>query len=80
MSLNQSFISDFSEYYRWSQRTKIKYKLHYMVDVKPRMEWIGMEWNVLEWNEKEEIYSYYLFHSNPRLWNKTFCSTMIKLR
>ena len=29
MSLNQSFISDFSEYYRWSQRTKIKYKLHY---------------------------------------------------
>ena len=26
MSLNQSFISDFSEYYRWSQRTKIKYK------------------------------------------------------
>ena len=27
MSLNQSFISDFSEYYRWSQRTKIKYKL-----------------------------------------------------
>ena len=28
MSLNQSFISDFSEYYRWSQRTKIKYKLH----------------------------------------------------
>ena len=29
MSLNQSFISDFSEYYRWSQRTKIEYKLHY---------------------------------------------------
>ena len=29
MSLNQSLISDFSEYYRWSQRTKIKYKLHY---------------------------------------------------
>ena len=29
MSLNQSFISNFSEYYRWSQRTKIKYKLHY---------------------------------------------------
>ena len=29
MSLNQSFISDFSEYYRWSQRAKIKYKLHY---------------------------------------------------
>ena len=29
MSLNQSFISDFSEYYRWSQKTKIKYKLHY---------------------------------------------------
>ena len=29
MSLNQSFISDFSEYSRWSQRTKIKYKLHY---------------------------------------------------
>ena len=29
MSLNQSFISEFSEYYRWSQRTKIKYKLHY---------------------------------------------------
>ena len=29
MSLNQSFMSDFSEYYRWSQRTKIKYKLHY---------------------------------------------------
>ena len=29
MSLNQSFISDFSEYYRWSQRTKTKYKLHY---------------------------------------------------
>ena len=29
MSLNQSSISDFSEYYRWSQRTKIKYKLHY---------------------------------------------------
>ena len=29
MSLNQSFISDFSEYHRWSQRTKIKYKLHY---------------------------------------------------
>ena len=29
MSLNQSFISDFSEYYCWSQRTKIKYKLHY---------------------------------------------------
>ena len=29
MSLNQSFISDFSEYYRWPQRTKIKYKLHY---------------------------------------------------
>ena len=27
MSLNQSFISDFSEYYRCSQRTKIKYKL-----------------------------------------------------
>ena len=25
----QSFISDFSEYYRWSQRTKIKYKLPY---------------------------------------------------
>ena len=24
MSLNQSLISDFSEYYRWSQRTKIK--------------------------------------------------------
>ena len=33
MSLNQSLISDFSEYYRWSQRTKIKYKLHY-VDVR----------------------------------------------
>ena len=31
MSLNQSLISDFSEYYRWSQRTKIKYKLHYCV-------------------------------------------------
>ena len=30
MSLNQSSISDFSEYYRWSQRTKIKYKLHYV--------------------------------------------------
>ena len=29
MSLNQSSISDFSEYSRWSQRTKIKYKLHY---------------------------------------------------
>ena len=29
MSLNQSSISDFSEYYRWSERTKIKYKLHY---------------------------------------------------
>ena len=29
MSLNQSLISDFSEYYRRSQRTKIKYKLHY---------------------------------------------------
>ena len=29
MSPNQSSISDFSEYYRWSQRTKIKYKLHY---------------------------------------------------
>ena len=29
MSPNQSFISDFSEYYRWSQKTKIKYKLHY---------------------------------------------------
>ena len=29
MSLNQSFISDFSECYRWSQRAKIKYKLHY---------------------------------------------------
>ena len=29
MSLNQSFISDFLEYYRWPQRTKIKYKLHY---------------------------------------------------
>ena len=29
MSLNQSSISDFSEYYRWSQRTKLKYKLHY---------------------------------------------------
>ena len=29
MNLNQSPISDFSEYYRWSQRTKIKYKLHY---------------------------------------------------
>ena len=29
MSLKQSLISDFSEYYRWSQRTKIKYKLHY---------------------------------------------------
>ena len=29
MSLNQSFISDFSEYYRRSQRTKIRYKLHY---------------------------------------------------
>ena len=30
MSLNQSLISDFSEYYRWSQRTKKKkYKLHY---------------------------------------------------
>ena len=27
MSLNQSFISDFSEYYRRPQRTKIKYKL-----------------------------------------------------
>ena len=26
MSLNQSFISDFSEYYRRSQRTKMKYK------------------------------------------------------
>ena len=25
MSLNQSLISDFSEYYRRSQRTKIKY-------------------------------------------------------
>ena len=29
MSLNQSLISDFSEYYRWSQRTIIKYKLQY---------------------------------------------------
>ena len=29
MSLNQSFISDFSEYSRCTQRTKIKYKLHY---------------------------------------------------
>ena len=31
MRLNQAFIfiSDFSEYSRWSQRTKIKYKLHY---------------------------------------------------
>ena len=29
MSLTRSFISDFSKYYRWSQRTKIKYKLHY---------------------------------------------------
>ena len=29
MSLNQLLSSDFSEYYRWSQRTKIKYKLHY---------------------------------------------------
>ena len=28
MSLNQSFISDFSEYYRWSQSTKIKYKVY----------------------------------------------------
>ena len=27
MSLNQSFISDFSEYYRWSQRTKIHEKV-----------------------------------------------------
>ena len=27
MGLNQSFISDVSEYYRWSQKTKIKYKL-----------------------------------------------------
>ena len=27
--LGYLFISDFSEYYRWSQRTKIKYKLHY---------------------------------------------------
>ena len=29
MSLNQSLIHDFSEYSRWSQRAKIKYKLHY---------------------------------------------------
>ena len=29
MSLNQSFISDSSEYSRCSQKTKIKYKLHY---------------------------------------------------
>ena len=29
MSQNQSFISDFSEYSRWSQRIKIKYKLYY---------------------------------------------------
>ena len=29
MNLNQSFISDFSEYSRWSQMIKIKYKLHY---------------------------------------------------
>ena len=32
MSLNQSIISDFSENYRWSQRTKIKYKLHRELD------------------------------------------------
>ena len=29
MSLNQSYIFDFSEYSRWSHRTKIKYKLLY---------------------------------------------------
>ena len=29
MSLNQSFIFDFSEYSHWLQGTKIKYKLHY---------------------------------------------------
>ena len=29
MSLNQSFISEFSEYSRFSQRAKKKYKLHY---------------------------------------------------
>ena len=29
MSLNQSFISDFSECSRWSQRTKNKISLHY---------------------------------------------------
>ena len=33
MSLNQSLISDFSEYYRWSQRTKIKLNCT-MVDVR----------------------------------------------
>ena len=34
MSLNQLLIFDFSKYYRWSQRTKIKYKLHYGCKVK----------------------------------------------
>ena len=41
MSLNQSFISDFSEYSRCSQKTKIKYKLHYgsfNVTLSPIME------------------------------------------
>ena len=32
MSLNQLFISDFSEYYRLSQRTKIKYKQSRSID------------------------------------------------
>ena len=35
MSLNQSFISDFSEYYRWSQRTKIKYTVKTSEDCQP---------------------------------------------
>ena len=74
MSLNQSLISDFSEYYRWSQRTKIKYKLHYGWSFKCMSNYhLKVDWT----KRDKELFQLWLVGSKLRFVS-TVCRLIIK--
>ena len=64
MSLNQSFMSNFSEYYRWSQRTKIKYKLHNTSCSEVKWKSEMRSFKSIENIHKKEGGSYYVVSAN----------------
>ena len=93
MSLNQSFISDFSEYYRWSQRTKIKYKFDegtLLMKIKVPQNSFCHSWpikgrtsyfhyvHISAWLKSQYHYHYYHSCFFPKFWWFLVCITTFK--